>query len=149
MLDVAARCSFVVIACFLPQDAQTYINSYITVSVADMNGQIIESQDTPKSNTLKPNYVIFGHTVHIQVALEEIQQRSLCLFFEFKHYKPQKKKISTRCYALMEAKEIGLAKGQPACLELYTKPTDFSRRNLSLFTIKQLYLHLAVTFTKH
>jgi hypothetical protein len=101
------------------KDAQTYINSFITVSVADANGQIVESQDTPKSNTLKPNYVIFGNTVHIQIALEEIQQRNLCLFFEFKHYKPQKKKISTRCYALMEPKEILLAKGQPSsCLEL-------------------------------
>jgi hypothetical protein len=132
------------------KDAQTYINAFITVSVADLNGQIMESQDTPKSNSLKPNYVLFGHTVHVQLPLEEIQARGLCLFFEFKHYKPQKKKISTRCYALMEAKEIVLAKERDVtCLELYKKPTDFSRRNLSLFTIKQLYLHCTVTFTKH
>jgi len=43
----------------------------------------------------------------------------LVLFFEFKHYKPSKKKISTRCFALMEAKEMVKAKDQPGvCLEL-------------------------------
>lgn len=131
------------------KDAQTYINSYLTVSVTGSNGQIIESQDTPKSNTLKPNYVIFGNTVHVQATLEDIAARDLCLFFEFKHYKPAKKKISTRCFALMESKELAKAKGQTVCLELYKKPTDFSRRSLSLFTIKQLYLHLTVSFTKH
>jgi hypothetical protein len=76
----------------------------------------------------------------------------LCLFFEFKHFKPAKKKISTRCFALLEAAELAKAQsrsGQTVCLELYKKPTDFSRKALSLFTIKQLYLHCAVTFTKH
>lgn len=73
----------------------------------------------------------------------------LCLFFEFKHFKPQKKKISTRCYALLESKELQQAKGQSVCLELYKKPTDFGRKSLSLFTIKQLYLHLTIAATKH
>lgn len=74
----------------------------------------------------------------------------LCLFFEFKHYKPAKKKISTRCFALLESGELerGAQQGQ-VCLELYKKPTDFSRKSLSLFTIKQLYLHLNLTLTKH
>lgn len=138
------------------KDAQTYINSYITVSVAAPNGQMIESQDTPKSNSLKPTYVLFANTtVHIQTTYEEIIAKNLCIFLEFKHYKPAKKKTSTRCFALIEAKELEKMHQQGSsssavCLELYKKPTDFSRRtSLSLFTIKQLYMHLAVTFTKH
>jgi hypothetical protein len=75
----------------------------------------------------------------------------LCIFFEYKHYKPQKKKISTRCYAFLEAAELNRARSAPppVCLELYKKPTDFTRKNLSLFTIKQLYLQLGFTFTQH
>lgn len=132
------------------KDAQTYINSFLTISVADAHGQVLESQDTPKTNQLKPNYVMLGNTVHIQTPMEEIQSKNLCLFFEFKHYKPAKKKISTRCFALLESRELDLARNQSqVCLELYKKPTDFSRRSLSLHTIKQLYLHLEITFTKH
>lgn len=132
------------------KDAQTYINSFLTLSVADAGGQVVEAQDTPKTNTLKPNYVMFGNTIHVQTTMEEIQNKDLCLFFEFKHYKPAKKKISTRCFALMEARELELAKAQgQVCLELYKKPTDFSRKALSLFTVKHLYLHLSLTFTKH
>jgi hypothetical protein len=131
------------------KDAQTYIGAYLTVSLATPSGEIVESQDTPKSGNLKPNYVNLGNTVHIQTSLEEIAKKELCIFFEFKHYKPAKKKISTRCFALMEAKEIQKAVGQTVCLELYKKPTDFARKNLSLFTIKQLYLHLGVVTTRH
>jgi hypothetical protein len=58
------------------KDAQSYIGAYLSVSVATAAGQVLESQDTPKSNQLKPNYVIFGHTVHIQTTLEDIMQRS-------------------------------------------------------------------------
>jgi len=132
------------------KDAQTYINALLTVSVADPNGVVLESQDTPVSNNLRPNYVLFGCNVHIQTPMEEIMQKNLCLFFEFKHYKPAKKKISTRCFALMEARELKVAQERKqVCLELYKKPTDFSRRHLNLFTIKQLYLHLGVTCTQH
>ncbi len=143
---------------------------YVRAHVSDSNGQIIESQDTPKSTQLKPNYVLLPHTVHVQTSVEDILARGLCLFFEFKHYKPQKKKISTRCFALLESRELDLARNQQTagasaasgggggggsgagggvCLELYKKPTDFTRRSLSLFTIKQLYLHLSVQFTQH
>jgi len=143
------------------KDAQTYIGAYITVSVATVSGQVLETQDTPKSNDLKPNYVLFGHTVHVQSSVEDLLARDLCLFFEFKHFKPAKKKISTRCFAMLESAELrkivqaNAASGgqqagaQPICLELYKKPTDFSRRSLSLFTIKQLYLHANVILTKH
>lgn len=37
------------------------------------------------------------------------------IFFEFKHYKPKKDIVSTKCFAFMEQDEI---KPGPACIEL-------------------------------
>ena len=37
------------------------------------------------------------------------------IFFEFKHFKPKRKQISTKCWTFMEMDEI---KAGPACLEL-------------------------------
>ena len=37
------------------------------------------------------------------------------IFFEFKHYKPKKDIVSTRCFAFMEQDEF---KPGPACIEL-------------------------------
>jgi len=132
------------------KDAQTYIQPHITVSVADSKGTVIEKQDTPQTNKSKPNYVMFGTTVHIQTPLEEFQ-KGCSVFFEFKHYKPKKKKISTRCFAFMEYDEILKAKtgGAPLSLETYQKPTDFTKKKLNLFTIKQLYVHCQLAFVKH
>ena len=44
------------------------------------------------------------------------------IFFEFKHWKPQKKKLSTRCYAIMEADEC--QPNELVCLELYDDDDD-------------------------
>lgn len=134
------------------KDAETYIDAQLTVSLVDSTGKVIESQNTARTNNLRPSYVIFpaGTVIHIQTPWEEIQAKGYTLFFEFKHYKPKKKKVSTRCFALMEVAELEKAKHLPQiCLELYKKPTDFTKKNLNLFTIKQLYLHLAVVFNQH
>jgi len=132
------------------KDAQTYIDASITVSVADSRGNIVEKQDTPKSKKLKPNYVMFDTTVHTQTPLDDFA-KGYSVFFEFKHYKPKKKKVSTRCFAFMEYDEILKAKqtGQPLSLELYQKPTDFTHKKLNLFTVKQLYVHVQLAFVKH
>ena len=37
------------------------------------------------------------------------------IFFEFKHYKPKKDIVSTKCFAFMEQDEINPG---PACIEL-------------------------------
>ncbi|CAH3199218.1 unnamed protein product, partial [Porites evermanni] len=63
------------------------------------------------------------------------------IFFEFKHYKPKKDIVSTRCFAFMEQDEF---KPGPACIELYQKPTDFHRKRLNLLTQKPLYLHVTL-----
>lgn len=131
------------------KDAESYISPHLTISVSDREGHQSEPQDTPSSNNLKPNYVHFGDTIHIQTTLEELQEKGGSVFIEFKHYKPKKKKISTRCFAVLEYDEIVKAKNQQICLELYQKPTDFTKRRLNLFTIKKLYLHLTVQHNQH
>jgi hypothetical protein len=132
------------------KDAQTYIAAHISVVIADSKGSVLERQDTPNSNKLKPNYVLFGQSVHIQIPLEEMA-KGHSVFFEFRHYKPKKKKVSVRCFTLMEYDEILKAKneGGAICLELYQKPTDFTKKNLKLFTVKKLYLHCSLSFVKH
>jgi len=128
------------------KDAQTYLSPYITVSVVDSKGVVLESQDTPKSKSIKPQYVVFETDVHIQSTNDKIQENGYFVFFEFKHFKAAKKKNSVRCYAFMEKNEL---KNGPIALELYKKPTDFSRKSLNLFTVKKLFLNLSVSLIKH
>lgn len=130
------------------KDAQTYINPFITVSVVGPDHKVVMSQDTPFSTFLKPTYVMFDQLCHIHTPVEEMAM-GYSVFFEFKHYKPSKSKISTRCFAFMEYDELLQSEGRQVCLELYKKPTDLSRRYLSLFTVKKLYLHVETTFNKH
>mmetsp|Transcript_22727 Transcript_22727/g.32084 ORF Transcript_22727/g.32084 Transcript_22727/m.32084 type:complete len:304 (+) Transcript_22727:45-956(+) len=132
------------------KDAQTYIDSRITVSVVDGSGRVLDTQDTSTCKQQKPSYVVFEQPVHLQVPWEKVKSNGYKIFFEFKHHKPKKKKISTRCFAVMESHEIEQRFQQPAvCLELYRKPTDFSLKRLNLFTIKKLYLIVSVTFHTH
>jgi len=64
------------------------------------------------------------------------------IFFEFKHYKPKKKKKSTKCFTFIERDEL---KAGPVASELYLKPTDFTRKKkLRLMTVKALYLHTTI-----
>ena len=131
------------------KDAQTYIDAHITVSIVrsgTKGSQVVESVDV-KANSkkpAKPNYVPFENEIHLKTSLEEVIEEDLTIFFEFKHYKPKAKKVSTRCFALMEVDEVKTHRNNAACLELYKKPTDFSKKRLNLFTIKKLYLHLTV-----
>lgn len=94
------------------------------------------------------------------------------VIFEFRHYKREKKKISVKCWGfidrevssyvslalfpLMTSPDAANAKPctlntKPSTqdikdgrhvLELYKKPTDMRRKNLSLMSIKPLYLHV-------
>ncbi|KAJ7384639.1 hypothetical protein OS493_020217, partial [Desmophyllum pertusum] len=98
-------------------------------------------QDTPTSNRKGGKFINFGVDVEIQKPIEKLP-RGTAIFFEFKHYKPKKDIVSTRCFAFMEQDEL---KPGPACIELYQKPTDFHRKKLNLFTQKPLYLHLTLS----
>eukprot|EP00698_Gefionella_okellyi_P012472 TRINITY_DN3358_c0_g1_i4.p1 TRINITY_DN3358_c0_g1~~TRINITY_DN3358_c0_g1_i4.p1 ORF type:complete len:271 (+),score=44.42 TRINITY_DN3358_c0_g1_i4:88-900(+) len=123
------------------KDAQSnYQDPFITISVMDGKQCIGRAQDTPTlpPQRRQPSYVLINHNVYIQTPLERLPP-DCAIFFEFKHYKPRQKKISTRCWSFLEMDEI---KPGPLALEVYRKPTDLQKRRLSLLSVKPLYLHL-------
>ncbi|XP_025106112.1 axin interactor, dorsalization-associated protein-like [Pomacea canaliculata] len=121
------------------KDVAQYIDPFLTVSVKDAEGKdMTTSQDTPVASDKDDTCIQFNMDVYIQKALESLPP-GYAVFFELKHYKPKKRAVSTRCWSFLEKDEI---KEGPVVLELYKKPTDFHRRNISLFTVKPLYLHL-------
>mmetsp|Transcript_112 Transcript_112/g.309 ORF Transcript_112/g.309 Transcript_112/m.309 type:complete len:298 (+) Transcript_112:54-947(+) len=128
------------------KDAETYIDPVMTVSVADSK-TVFDTQDiTEKREERSVNHVVFDKPVYLHVGLEDIHARKAAIFFEFKHYKPKKKKMSTRCWCFMEADELKW--DEEFALEIYHKPTDLKRKKLSLHSEKPLYLHvLAQHFT--
>lgn len=131
------------------KDASTYIDPFVTVSLV-FDGKPIESpQDTPPSYTVDGKHVIFDQEVHIQTPVSSMGKNHT-LFFEFKHYKPRKKKISTRCFTFMEYDEILQSEKTPEMsLELYKKPTDFRKKRINLFSVKKLYFNVTVIVQKH
>ncbi|CAH1791255.1 unnamed protein product [Owenia fusiformis] len=123
------------------KDATQYLDTFMSVSVKDLNCvNLTVSQDTPITTRKEDMYIHFGVDVHIQKPLEFLPQ-GYAIFFELKHYKPKKKMISTKCWAMLEKDEV---KEGPAVIELYKKPTDFRRKNIHLLTVKPLYLHLKI-----
>lgn len=130
------------------KDAQTYFEPQINVLVIGPGGNIIEQEESAKSTRQKPNYVTFEQLFSLSSTIDFFQSGAT-LFFEFKHFKPKAKKVSTRCFAFMEYDEISRQNGKMTCLELYRKPTDFNKKKLNLFTIKKLFLHVQVTLHNH
>uniref|UniRef100_A0A8C6AE07 Axin interactor, dorsalization-associated protein n=1 Tax=Marmota marmota marmota TaxID=9994 RepID=A0A8C6AE07_MARMA len=121
------------------KDAGQCIDPYITVSVKDLNGiDLTPVQDTPVASRKEDTYVHFNVDIELQKHIEKLT-KGAAIFFEFKHYKPKKSFISTKCFAFMEMDEI-----KPGPI----KPTDFRRKNLQLLTKKPLYLHLHQTLHK-
>ena len=117
-----------------------YIDPYLIVSVADARGCVLCQQQTPVSRRMEGQYIYFEETmVHLEVPIEHISEGNCGIFFELMHYKPSKHKGSCRCWAMMEQDE--LAEGDLA-LELYKKPADYLRKNIKLFTVKDLFLHI-------
>ena len=73
---------------------------------SDFHGDDIEvSQDTPLANQKEGSHIQFGVSVLIRSPLEELPEGA-AIFFEFKHYKPNKKRVSTKCFSFMEMDEI-------------------------------------------
>ncbi|GAB5355540.1 hypothetical protein AAMO2058_000214100 [Amorphochlora amoebiformis] len=132
------------------KDALTYIDPFITISLVSQDGKSRgPRQNTKKTHQVRDRHVLFDQTVHIQTPLNNIHTGD-SIFFEFKHYKPKKKYISTRCFAFMEYDEIIAAQKKKSIqLEIYKKPTNFLKKNLNLFSVKKLYLNLSVIFHKH
>jgi len=126
------------------KDAQDYIDPFMTIQVADPKGVVVDSHDTLACKERSATYVVFNHQVYLGISLEDMHKQAVALFFEFKHYKPKKKKVSTRCWAFMELNE--LRRDEEIILELYHKPTDLKKRKVRLHSEKPLYLHLFATF---
>eukprot|EP00735_Rhodelphis_limneticus_P004404 TRINITY_DN15990_c0_g1::TRINITY_DN15990_c0_g1_i1::g.3844::m.3844 TRINITY_DN15990_c0_g1::TRINITY_DN15990_c0_g1_i1::g.3844 ORF type:complete len:315 (-),score=62.06,sp/Q6PBN2/AIDA_DANRE/35.62/2e-49,Aida_C2/PF14186.1/9.9e-50,Aida_N/PF08910.5/2.8e-19,MIT/PF04212.13/0.0037,Fibrillarin/PF01269.12/0.18 TRINITY_DN15990_c0_g1_i1:486-1403(-) len=126
------------------KDATTYIDPSIRIHVCDRMGDALEmSQETASCNRKKPNYVIINQKVHIQTPINAFSEGT-AIIFEFRHWKPKKKKVSTRCWTFLDNDEL---KPGPAVLELYAKPMrpKHKKKQLNLFSIKQLYFHLDIT----
>lgn len=126
------------------KDAQDYIDPFMTVIVADTKTNLLDTHDTPTARERRATHVIFNHQVYLNISLEDMQRQQAALFFEFKHYKPKKKKVSTRCWAFMELSE--LKRDEEIVLEIYHKPTDLRKKKLKLHSEKPLYLHLFACF---
>ena len=122
------------------KDAPELVEPHITIRVMDADGQELESpQDTPITNKKKGQYIMFGDRVYLQTCMQDIANYQAGIFLEFKHYKPKKSKISTKCFSVLEADE--LQEGAKV-LEIYRKPTMPSRKKLKLLSEKPLFLHV-------
>lgn len=130
------------------KDAQTYIDPFIAVSVVAPSGEVLETKNTRKSNRSEHQFITYDDEIPLKYTIEQFIKGDLALFFEFNHFKPKKNKVSTRCYAFLERKEIeACVSGQIMALELYKKPTDLTRKRVQLFTVKQLFLHVTPLIT--
>lgn len=125
------------------KDALDYMDPYVTVSVKNLCGSdLTMPQSTPVAVRKEETFIFFDHmTVHLQKPLEYLPV-GFAIFFEFKHYKPKKKKNSLKCFSFVEKDE--LRDGAKTVLELYKKPIDTKRKKLRLLTERDLYLHLDV-----
>jgi len=129
------------------KDFERYIEPFISVVVCDKLGNVLERQDTPVAigrerakDLPKGGFLVFNQNIYINYPLEHMFEGNGAVFLELKHYKPDKKKISCRCWSLIESDEV---QDGPAAFELYQKPSDYRRRasKIRLFSVKKLYLH--------
>ncbi|GFR75945.1 axin interactor, dorsalization-associated protein [Elysia marginata] len=88
------------------KDASQYLDPFMTVAVRDSNEiPLSASQDTPVASRKADSEIVFNKMVHIQKAIESLPP-GFAIFFEFKHYKPKKRNISTKCWAFIEQDEL-------------------------------------------
>lgn len=127
------------------KEAFNFQEPRVVLSVRDQHGEVVEAvQETPvgKRNPGDNNYIFFDNTIHVQTCLNKLGSKC-AIFFEFKHFKPDKKKKSCKCYSFLEMDEI---RSGPITLEVYKKPPNYDRnRKPSLLSIKPFYLHLYLT----
>jgi len=70
-------------------------------------------------------------------------EEDVAIFLEFKHYKPKKKKTSTKAWCFFTLSELDPSLDQQRiAMEIYAKPTDLSRRRVGLLSVKKLYAHV-------
>ena len=88
------------------KDAPIYVKPRIVVSLVNGSGRLVEKQqELPISTKRENKHIVFGQSVYLQTPLEKFGA-DYSLFFEFKHFKEDKKKLSTRCFSFMERDEM-------------------------------------------
>lgn len=130
------------------KDPSQYLSAFFTVSVYDAAGKLLPGgvQDTPPTK-LRDEYIHFRQDVDLQVPLEDLPE-GFAVYLEFKHFKPKKKIISTKCFSILELDEIKQAKEALTPLEIYSKPVDYKRKKLNLLTEKPFFLFVSITLTR-
>ncbi|GAX81391.1 hypothetical protein CEUSTIGMA_g8822.t1 [Chlamydomonas eustigma] len=127
------------------EGASTFKEPQVSMSVRDQDGELVEAvQETPYGRRISSssNYVQFETEMYVQTSLNKLGN-SCAIFFEFKHYKADKKKKSCKCYCFMEMDEV---RAGPVTLEVYKKPTIYKRNKKPvLLSVKPFYLHLHLT----
>ncbi|EER12785.1 Hexuronate transporter, putative [Perkinsus marinus ATCC 50983] len=122
---------------YAQRDVSDFHQSHAALTeVVDPDQTVVCSVDTHISRERRVNHVLFEERVYLAVSLEQMQRTNSAIFFEFKHYKPKKKKVSTRCWSFMELQE--LKPDEETVLEIYHKPTDLRKRKLKLHSVKKL-----------
>ena len=126
------------------KDVSIFADPTLTISIVDSNGVIIEQPDEIKATEIsEPFHVVFNREVVFNTPMRLIEN-NFGFFFEFKHFKAKKKKVSTKAWCFLEQDEIQGESGKEICLEIYKKPTDFTRKTFNLLSVKPLYLHIRV-----
>ena len=122
----------------------SFIDPEMAVNVVDRSGDVMEAEQTAKPTNKSGTSIAFGTTVVIRTPVNKMDGET-AVIFEFRHFKPWKKKTSVRCWAFMELEEFMHHNGSLA-LELYSKPVDFRRRksSLSILSVKPLFLQVEV-----
>ncbi|KAJ9444434.1 putative axin interactor, dorsalization-associated protein-like [Diplonema papillatum] len=126
------------------KDALDYLDPFIAVSVrtGSTERHLVEAEQlTPHPKKRVPVGISFNTTVYILTPIGDIPPRAN-IFFEFKHYKPKKEKISTRCWSMLSPDEF--TEG-PKALEIYAKPTDFSAKKFHKHSNKPLFFNIVVS----
>ncbi|DBA65683.1 TPA: hypothetical protein ACH3X2_002737 [Trebouxia sp. C0005] len=118
---------------FKDEIAKGIQDAFVTISLVDGKGNVIgRQQDTPTTNNLAGNHVLFNCEVHVQQGIESIPRTS-ALFFEFKRWKPSKEMITSKAYCFIDWDQLNSLKPGKCALEVYKSPADFSRKTKPVF----------------
>jgi len=122
------------------KDAETFEAPVFKISVLDTKGNLLEpKQETPVAEKQLRYRVDFNSVVHIQTPISQLEGADAAIFIEFAHFKSKKKKLSTKCWSLLEIDELTTGE---KLLEIYMKPVEKTRRKLKLFSQKKLYTRI-------
>lgn len=119
------------------KDAPDYVEPTIYFSVRDKKGRYIGENFSSTKGSHKSGLDI---TFNVEFVLSKMAKEH-AVFIEFKHFKRSGKRMSTKCYSVLEYDELDSG---PKTLELYAKPIDFKRKQMELFTVKKQFMHVSV-----